>query len=142
MLRTGDIGMKIAVLRWLLLASVVAGMALTDSRANAADEIARLGEPRRKVVARARTVQVVAQDLASRNADVSGVFPVMIFSSNALVVENVYAAAQPPSACKSIFAAYDSRLRARYGSQIRHGLYCVSIARGQVKAIETVAKSY
>jgi hypothetical protein len=135
-------GITVPVFRCSFFASAVAIAMLSNGPAIAADEIAKLGEPRRNVVARARSAQEVGQLLASGNPNASGVFPLMIFPSNSLVVENVFAVLPSPATCKSVFTAYDQRLRAQHGNKIRHGLYCVSVADGKLKSVETIAKSY
>lgn len=111
-------------------------------QAMAADEIDKLGPPRRNVVSQPRSVQQVAEQLAGGQAGVSGVIPLMIFPSNALIVENSFAVVKTSAACRTVLAAYDQRLRAKYGSKIKHGLYCVNIADGKPKSIDTVAKSF
>ena len=130
-------GIKVRFFQYSLLTSAVAVATLSNGPAIAVDIIAKLGEPRRNVVARARSAQEVAQQLANGNPNVSGVFPLMIFPSNALVVENIFAMVPSSAKCKSVFAAYDQNLRAQHGNKIRHGLYCVSVANGKLKSIET-----
>lgn len=110
--------------------------------AMAADEIDKLGPPRRNVVSQPRPVQQLAQQLASGQPGVSGVIPLMIFPSNALIVENSFALVRTPAACTTVLAAYDQRLRAKYGNKVKHGLYCVTIGDGSAKSIATVAKSF
>jgi hypothetical protein len=139
MLRSGTVVRTARIVPSLWLAFTVA--TLLAQPAYAADEIAQFGEPRRNVEPRARSAQVVGQQLAVRDPSASGVFPVMIFPSNVLVVENVYAMV-PPSKCRSVLAAYDRRLRAKYGDKIRHGLYCMSVSNGKLISVDTVAKSF
>jgi len=110
-------------------------------RSHAADEITRLGEPRRNIERQARSVQIVAGETSRYNPDGSGVFPVMIYPSGGLVVEAVFTVTTA-SICKSVLAAYDRRLRAQHPGKIRHGLYCASIADGKVRSIDIVAKSF
>lgn len=129
-------------LRILRPAAIAAITILPTGLAMGDDIIAKLGEPRRNVVPRARSAEEVAQQLARAQSTVTGVIPLMIFPSNALVVENAFGAVPSPTACRTIFAAYDRRLRAQHGDKIRHGLYCVSIADGKLKSIDTIAKSF
>lgn len=141
MFRTGQTGINTRLFRFLLLASVVVVAMPLDGPAIAAEEIAKLGEPRRNVVPQARPTQGVAQLLARERPAASGVIPLMIWPSNGLVVEAAFDMVSLAT-CKSILAAYDRRLRAQHGDKIRHGLYCVSIAGGKLKSIDTVAKSF
>jgi hypothetical protein len=106
------------------------------------DIISKLGEPRRNVTTRARSVDEVSHQLARTYPGVTGVIPLMIFPSNSLVVENAFKALASPTTCRSILADYDRRLRAQHGDKIRHGLYCVSVADGKLKSIDTIAKSF
>jgi hypothetical protein len=120
----------------VLIAFLSADLAIAD------DIIAKLGEPRRNVVGRARSADEVSHQLARTYSAVTGVIPLMIFPSNSLVVEAAFKAIESPTTCRSILSAYDRRLRAEHGDKIRHGLYCVSISDGKLKSIDTIAKSF
>jgi hypothetical protein len=141
MLRTRKAARRACIVPSLWLAFAVAATPAARAADAINEIIAPLGEPRRNVVPQARSAQMVGQQLAIRDPAASGVFPVMIFPSNALVVENVYGTV-PPSKCRSVLATYDRRLRAKYGDKIRHGLYCVSVSNGKLISIDTVAKSF
>ena len=120
----------------------LAAAGLADGARAADDVITKLGEPRRNVEPRERPVQIVADGIARNNATITGVFPLMIWPSNALFVEAVFGP-QRAAVCRSTLADYNRRLVAQHGSsKIRHGLYCVSIANGKVTSIDTVAKSF
>ena len=124
------------------LAAIALIAMLSTDPALADDIIAKLGEPRRNVTAKARAADEVSRQLARTYPGVTGVIPLMIFPSNALVVENAFKAVASPATCRSILADYDRRLRDQHGDKIRHGLYCVSIADGNLKSIDTIAKSF
>lgn len=120
----------------VLIAFLSADLAIAD------DIIAKLGEPRRNVVGRARSADEVSHQLTRTYPAVTGVIPLMIFPSNSWVVEAAFKAIESPTTCRSILAAYDRRLRTQHGDKIRHGLYCVSIAEGKLKSIDTIAKTF
>lgn len=134
--------MAVRPLSVLSLAAVVLIAILSTSPALSDDIIAKLGEPRRNVTTKARSADEVSRQLARTYPGVTGVIPLMIFPSNSLVVENAFKAIASPTTCRSILADYDRRLRAQHGDKIRHGFYCVSIADGNLKSIDTIAKSF
>jgi hypothetical protein len=127
----------------LLLIPLVA-VSLVEMVHAADDIVAKLGgEPRRNVVPQARPVDVVAREVVPYEPTASGAYPVMIFPTNALVVEAVFPLMKSPGNCRSILADYDKRLRAQYGSsKIRHRLYCLLFDNGKLKSINTVATSF
>ena len=89
-----------------------------------------------------RSIEEVARQAVRNYPGVTASLPVMIFPSKGAMVEGVFNPV-PRAKCRSVLSSYNAYLRSKYTSkEAPNALYCVSIADGQVKSIETIVKNY